>query len=78
MRPTLSVTLTVNVKSPARVGMPVMLPTLASARPSGKDPLTWVHVSVPTPPAAPSVTAYGVVEAPPGKEFVVINKPLLT
>ena len=51
----LSFTCTVKLEAPAVVGVPVMLPFAARAKPAGSEPVVVDHVYPPVPPVAAKV-----------------------
>jgi hypothetical protein len=68
-----SVTLTVKVKEPDAVGVPVIVPLdAASVRPAGSAPELMLQLYGVVPPVAPSVVEYAVLTRPDGTELVVI------
>ena len=69
--PALLVALTVKVNVPAAVGLPVIVPLLASVKPFGKLPLTLVHV-IGVVPVAARVRLYAVPVVPFGRDAVVM------
>src|SRR5579884_1588276 len=65
---------TVNVKSPAAVGVPEMAPLLARSRPSGSAPPVRDQTTFPALPDAARVAEYGVPMIPFGSAVVVIRR----
>ena len=70
----LSATRTVTADSPSAVGVPVIAPPGASARPSGRAPSVTDQVYGPSPPSAVRVAEYSVPTVPPGRDTVVIAR----
>ena len=58
---------------PAAVGVPLITPVEAfSERPTGKDPVSILHINGGTPPEAVRVAEYEVPDVPSGREAVVM------
>ena len=67
-------TVTVKLKVPGVVGMPVMAPVVTfKNRPEGRMPVETLQVSVPLPPVAARGCEYAVPTMPPGREVVVME-----
>ena len=69
--PALFVALMVNVKVFATEGVPVMVPSLFSVRPSGRFPLSLLHVMGASPSAA-RAWLYAAPTVPSGRLVVVM------
>ena len=68
-----SVTFTVKLEVPAVVGVPEIVPLLASVKPVGSDPALIDHVYGGVPPLTPRFCGpYFVPAVPPGREVVAI------
>jgi hypothetical protein len=66
-----SVTCTVKLDRPARVGVPLIVPLLLRLRPAGNEPDVTVHEYGVVPPEAARVDEYAVPTVPLGSEDVV-------
>ena len=64
--------LTVKVDVPSDVGVPEITPSGKSAKPSGNDPLSCVHV-MGVSPVAVSLWLYAIITFPFGNDVVVIT-----
>ena len=67
VRPWLSVAVTVKLKPPAAVGVPLMLPALDSVNPAGRLPPVTANVYGPMPPLAVRMSAYDTPTAGDGR-----------
>ena len=67
-----SVTLTVKLAATGVVGVPEITPAWLRLSPAGSVPEARVHVRVPLPPVATSVTLYAVPTVPPANAPLVV------
>ena len=75
VEPCVSVTVTLNGKLPAAVGVPVIAPELLNDNPAGKTlPAVIDHVVVGDEPKALRIVLYGIPVVPPGSAGVATAK----
>jgi len=68
----LSFTCTVKLEVPAAVGVPLIVPLVASDRPAGSEPPAVDQVLPPVPPLAESGRLYALPTVPAGSDKVLI------
>ena len=67
-----SVTWKVTLETPADVGVPEIVPTVESDRPTGREPELTLQLYGVTPPVADKVAEYAVPTSPEGTEVLLI------